>query len=562
MYPRTNRGIGATLLPIWKAHFGAQAMLVTPLQILMAVCFVVLLIVCANVANLLLARSIGRQKEFSVRMSLGAGRGRLVRQLLSESLILAAMGVLLGAPLAMYMGRSLGYLLPVTGFPISLETELSANTLIFTVVLCLGACVLSGIAPAFQMSRVDINDVLKEGTRGGSSGTRVRRLRSVLVVSQVALALVAIIGAGLFARSFQLAEQINPGFEAGHVLASRLYLSSAGYSVPDRKLFLQRLRERLEAQTGVLAASYADTIPLGVGGDAWEDLEIEGYVPGPSENMKIYRNVVAPGYLSLLKIPLLDGRDFTEHDDLDTIPAMIVNETFAHRFFGNGIAIGRRVHGWGKWFTVVGVARDSKYHTPNESQKPYFYVAFRQIYREDLPIAFYLRTAGDPNQALSTLRHEVQSIDPNVGVFEARPLIEHISASLYPQKIAAILLGLLGTVALVLAAVGLYGLIAYSMTQRTQEIGIRMALGAAPADVLSLVLRQGMGLTLAGIVAGVVGAAAVTRLASRMLVGVSATDPFIFAGAAIFLALVALLASYVPARRATRIDPNSALRWG
>jgi len=276
--------------------------------------------------------------------------------------------------------------------------------------------------------------------------------------------------------------------------------------------------------------------------------------------MKIYRNVVAPGYFDLLRIPLLEGRVFTEQDDLNTRPVMIVNETFTRRFCQGGSPIGRRVHGWGQWFTVIGVVKDAKYHRPNEALQPYSYVPFRQVYRADLAIAFYVRTVGDPNQALGAMRREVRSMDPNVGVFEAMPLTDHVSASLYPQKVAAVVLGVLGVVALALAAVGLYGLMAYAMTQRTHEIGIRMALGARPGDVLGLAVRQGMGLALTGLLVGIVAAAAVTRLASGLLVNVSATDPLIFAGVAVVFVLAGMVACLIPARRATTVDPLIALR--
>ena len=344
-------------------------------------------------------------------------------------------------------------------------------------------------------------------------------------------------------------------------MVSHLSLASAGYSVADRKQFCRRLRERLESEPGVAAATYADQIPLGFGGWSWEDLRIEGYVPAPNENMKIYRNVVAPGYFQLLKIPLLDGRDFTEQDEGGSRLVMIVSETFARHFFAGRNPIGYKVHGWGEWFTVVGVVKDSKYRTPNEAPQPYFYVPFRQVYRADLDIAFYVRTAGDDRQGLAALRNEVRSMDPNVGVFDAMPMTEYIGAALFAQKVAAVLLGVLGAIALVLAAVGLYSVMAYSITQRTQEIGIRMALGAGSGDVVRLVLRQGMGLTVAGLAAGVAAALAVTRLAAGLLVQVSASDPAIFVGAAAFLAAVALAATYLPARRTTRIDPNVALRW-
>jgi predicted permease len=563
-HPDVSEGVGATLLPVWKAHTGAQTLLLAPLAILMALCGVVLLIVCANVANLLLARATARQKEFCVRLALGAGRARLVRQLLTESLLLALMGALVGGLLALWMAQTLGYLIPATGIPIALDIHMNGDIFAFTILLCVAACVVSGMAPALHTVRADLNDTLKDGGRSGSAGQGSRRLRSLLVVSEVALALVAIISAGLFARSFQLARQIHPGFDPSHILVSNLSLSSAGYAVPDRKQFCYRLRERLEAQSGIAGVTYADFVPLGFDTGPWEELDIEGYAKGRAENMQIYRNVVAPGYFKVVGIPLLDGRDFTEQDDLSKAAklVMIVNETFARRYFGGGYPIGRKVHGWGEWFTVVGVVKDSKYHTPNEAPQPYFYVPFKQVYRADLIVAVYVRAVGDPNQALGTLRREVRSMDPNVSVYDAVPLTEYMSASLFVQKIAAWLLGVLGAVALVLAAVGLYGVMAYSITQRRQEIGIRVALGARSSDVVGMVLRDGMGLTAAGLLVGVLAAVAVTRVVSGLLVKVSATDPLIFGGAALFLAVVALVASGVPAIRAARTDPNSALRCG
>jgi predicted permease len=487
-----------------------------------------------------------------------------VRQLLTESLLLALMGVLASAPLTMWTVQALGFLVPATGLPVALDVEMNWDIFAFTMLLCVVVCVASGMVPAFHTARAGLTDALNEGGRGGSAGRGSQRLRGLLVVSEVALALVAIIGAGLFARSFQLARQIHPGFDPSHVLVSNLALSPAGYSIPDLKQFCFRLRQSLESQPDIVGVTFADHVPLGFDTGPWEELDIEGYEKGRGENMQIYRNVVAPGYFKVLGIPLLVGRDFTEQDDLSkpVKRVMIVNETFARRYFGGGYPIGRKVHGWGEWFTVVGVVKDSKYHTPNEAPRPYFYVAFRQVYRADQGIAVYVRAGGDPNQAVGTLRRAVRAMDPNVSVYDAMPLTEYISASLFVQKIAAWLLGVLGMVALVLAAVGLYSVMAYSIGQRTHEIGIRVALGAKSRDVLGLLVRQGMGLTLAGLVVGVLSAAAVMRLAAGLLVNVSATDPLIFGGAALFLAMVALAASYVPARRATRIDPNRALRCG
>lgn len=569
----TNAGMSATYLPVAKSHFGPQSVLLAPLQVLMGVCVVVLLIVCANVANLLLARATSRHKEFSTRMALGAGRARLAQQVLTESFVLAAAAGLLALAVSQGMSRTLSLLLPPGQMSLVVHQEVNGQVLLFTMALCVVAALLAGIFPALQPGRANLNERLNEAGRGGASGMRSQRMRSVLVTAEVALALVALIGAGLFARSFADLRQIKPGFDPNHVLLSQFYLSTNGYNLEQRKEFCIRLREKLESAPQVVNVAYSDGVPLGFEPSWWEDLQVEGYTPGASENMKIFRNVISPGYLPLMRIPLVEGRDFTEHDDDRSNPVMIVNQAFVKRFFAGRSAIGRRVHGWGEWFTVVGVAQDSKYHYPGEAPLPYFYVPFRQVYRADMQLAYYVRVAGDPGSALALVRQKVREIDPNVTVFDAVPLTEYIGASLYPQKLSASLLTVLGALAVVLAAIGLYSVMAYSVAQRTHEIGIRMALGARPGDVLRLVVRQGLALALAGVLLGFVLALAVARGFSAVsfagsamgstgkLLGVSAIDPLIYLGAALFLTGVAALAAYIPARKAARVEPMEALRY-
>lgn len=573
IHPDVNQGVGATLLPLWKGHFGAQAWLLAPLQILMSVCAVVLLIVCANVANLLLARFTARQKEFSMRLALGAKRWRLIRQLLTESLIVAAAGAGLGVVIAVWSGQLLQHLHPPgleqTPAP---GLRLDRTVLVFTGLLCIVTTLLCGLVPAFNAVRGNLSDSLKESGRGTSAGQRSHRMRTLLVLSEVSLALVALIGAGLFVRGFHAAQKIDPGFDAENVLLSQFYLSTSGYNLEQRKEFSYRLRENLESQLGVISVSYSDNVPLGFEPSWWEELSIKGYVPTPSENMLTYRDVVAPGYFQLMRIPLVQGRDFTEHDDEKSAPVMIVNETFVKRYLGNGLVLGRQVHGWGDWFTIVGVAKDSKYNFLTESAIPYFYVPFRQIYRADMFLAFYIRTKGNPNQAFGALQRAVRQTDPNVTIFDALPLSEYIGACLYPQKIAANLLSVLGIFALLLAAVGLYSVLAYSVAQRTHEIGVRMALGAQRSNVLALVMQQGMKVTFAGLFIGTAVALVLSRRVAMItvsgpvmggagsLLGTGANDPFIYAAAGLFLAVVAVLASYIPARRAMRVDPLVALR--
>jgi predicted permease len=556
----TNTGIGATLLPIWKSTFSAQRMLLAPLTILMGVCTLVLLIACANVANLLLARATARDREFSVRLALGAPRSRLIRQLLTESLLLAGAGSLLGLIMTAWLRSSLLWLLPTSATPTVVDPGLNLGVFAFTEALAVLVAALSGLAPALHAARTNVDEALKEGGRSGAAGGRSQRLRAALVVAEVALAVVALVGAGLFVKSFETAKSINPGFDAHNVVIGAFHLSTAGYNQEQSESFCRRLRDRLEATPGVQAVSYADTVPLGFIGGAWEDLEISGYVPGPSENMKIDRNLVAPGYFSLMRIPLLDGRDFTDHDDDKSLPIMIVNQEFVRRFMPNQNAIGRKVRGWGKWFTVVGVARDSRYHNISESQRPYFYIPIRQIFRPEFPLTFHVRTATASEQAVSMLRREAQAIDPTVAMFDAMPLSEYISQSLFGQKVAASLLSVLGSVALLLASIGLYSVMAYSISRRTHEIGIRMAIGAEPRHVLRLGIRQGMTYAMAGLAIGAVLAAGLAHLASAALIGVSPNDPLIYGAVAAFLAGLSLLASWIPAWRASRIDPMLALR--
>jgi predicted permease len=558
-YPDTNRGISATVSRVLDAHAGVQSLLRAPLQILMAMCLVVLLIACVNVSNLVLARSTGRQREFAVRLALGAGRGRLSGQLLTEALLLAGLGTLAALPLAMWMQQSLLYFKPTIGLPTGLDIEMNSAVFGFTALVCLGAALVSGALPALHSTRPDLNETLKEGGRSATSGAASQRLRSLFVVSEIALAFVALVAAGLFVSSFRAAHAIDIGLDARNVLVSRFYLSTSGYNAEQRQQFCLRLRERLEAAPGISAVSYSDVIPLGFGLGPGQTVRIEGYLPDPVESMTIGRTLVAPGFLSVLRLRLLDGRDFTALDDQQSAPVLIVNESFARRFFAGGPAVGRKVHAWGKWFTVVGVVKDSKYYYLTEPPRPYFYAPFRQI-AGSADIAFYARTTGNPEDAIATLRREVAAIDPEAGGFEALPLVDYIDAPLFGQKIAAGLLSGLGALCLLLAAVGLYSVMAYGVSQRTHEIGIRMAIGAQSRDVLGMMVRQGLVLTSAGLLAGIAVSLAGAQLIAGMLLNVSASDPWVFAGAALFLGMVALLASYLPARRASRLNPVGALR--
>jgi len=536
-------------------------MLLTPVTILMGIGGVVLLIVCANLANLLLARATGRQQEFSVRLALGAKRGRLMTQLLTETLLMALVGSILGLILANFFGGALRWLLPAVARPVMIAPPFDTNVFGFTAGLAAVVTVLAGLVPALHSSRANVSEALKQGGRSGISGIHGHRLRGFMVISELALAVVAMVGAGLFLKSFERSRAMDPGFAPEGGALAQFDFSTANYDAQQTDNFCRRLREGLEHLPGVTAVSYDDSVPLGFYGGNWESLEVEGYVPGRNENMKIFRDLVSPGYFDSMKIPLIEGRDFDWHDNSKAPRVMIVNEEFARRFLPNRSVIGRRVHGWGEWFTIVGVAKNSKYHRVTENPQPYFYIPIRQIFRPEYGLTFHVRTSGSVNEAISAVRREAAAIDPAIVLFDAQSMTEYISASLFGAKIAANLLTLLSGIGLLLAAMGLYGVMAYSVAQRTREFGVRVAMGAKPRDIVQLILRESGTLTITGIAVGLVLAALSARIVASAIYGISPLDPVTYGAVGLLLVTVALAASYVPARRATKVDPMVALRY-
>jgi len=568
-----SEGMSATLLPLWKSPHGPQGLLVGPLRIVMGVSVLLLAIVCANVANLLLARATMREPEFAARLALGASRLRLARQVLTETLLLTFAGAGLGLAATPWLSHALQLLLPPGNVRqlVSMDTRPNLAVLSFTAGAAILAALIAGLTPALRVGRLNLTSRLNAIGRNDQAGRS--RIGSAFVACEVALALVTLVGAGLFLRGFRQTLNINPGFDPNHVLVNQFYLSTNSYTLEQRKEFCRRLDERMMSAPGVTEVAYSDGTPLAFEPSWWEELEIEGYTRHANENMNVYRNVISLGYLPLMHIPIIEGRNFTEQDNEKSDDAvMIVNQAFVRRYFPGRDPIGKKVHGWGRWFHVVGVAADSKYHYLSEPETPYFYVPFRQIYREDMNLAFYVRTGGAPESILSTLRMQTREIDPNVTVFDAAPLIESIGASLYPQKVAASLMSVLSALALLLAAVGLYSVMAYWVAQRTQEIGVRIALGAAPAHVLGMVVRQGLAVTSLGLVAGLglawmlarsVASVSFTNSAmgsSASLMGDSSTDPLVYVAAAVFLYVIAAIAAFLPARRAAAIEPMRALR--
>jgi predicted permease len=560
LYPETNHGYGARLVPVWKAQSGVATILLAPLEILAAACGLVVLIACANVANLLLASSTARQHEFGVRLSQGAGPGRLARQLLTENLLLAALAALLSLPLVSWMGSALLLFLPPTGMPVVFEFPVNGRILGFAVLLSVVVAVAAGVPPVLHSLRVNLNDVLKQGGRTGAAGASSHRMSNLLVICEVSLALVALVGAGLFLRSFQNLRAINPGFDPHNVLLARLFLATNDYSSAQEQQFCRRLRNQLAADPGVVGVSYGGRIPLGFGLGPWSNYQVEGYVPSRGESMRLYESAVSPGYFELLRIPLLAGRDFRSSDGSGSPCVLIVNEAFARRYLRGAEPVGRRVVRDEETCTIAGMVKDSRVSSLTEAPQPFVYLSFDQRGSGLDEVPFFVRTAGDPLLAVPLMRREIAAIDPRSSGFEAMPLVEYSSAASFVTKLATTLLGVLGGIGLLLAAVGLYALMAYAVSQRTQEIGVRMALGATPGNVVGLVVRRAMLLTLAGLLIGLAATLAITHLISHMLFQVGAADPLSLGGAVVFLGLVALAASYVPARRATRIDPMAALR--
>lgn len=562
-YPKSNRGVGATILPPWQEHNGVNEYLRAPLAILLAVSFLVLLIVCANVANLLLARSMGRRREFAVRCALGAGRSRVASQVMAETLLLCLAGAGVGLVGLLWLQGSLIALVPSVGFPLHVASELNARTILFTALLCGGAALIAGASPTLFVFHTNLNDVLKAGGRGAADtggGGASNRTRRLLVISEVALAMVALAGASVFTRSFLKVRAVHPGFEPQQVLLGRFFIETAGYTGPEIQRFALRLKERLVSRGGIETVSYSDFVPLSTTAGPYNAVEPEGYVPATGERMSVNRAMVSPDYFATMRIPIAAGREFSERDDEHAEPVIIVNQTFATRYFADANPLGRKVKTAGKTCTIVGVARDSKYFSPAEAPSPHVYLPFRQFYRGSPEMYVLARTSGRPAEAAALLRRAVTDTDRNASAVHVVPLAEYTEVATFGQKVAATLIGALALLCLLLAGLGLYSVMSYVVSQRLGEIGIRMAMGATPGDVIAMVVRQGLWIALAGIAIGTAAALVAARVIAAFLFGVSGADPTSFAAAGILLLAVTLLATSLPALRATRADLTRALR--
>ncbi len=559
---RQSRAI--SLVPESEARVmpGMRTPLVIFTALLMTVVGLVLLIACANVANLLLARAAARRKEIAIRLSLGAGRGRLIRQLLTESVLLALLGGGAGLMLATWGTDLLMAFKPPA--PIPLEINLHADWRVFGFMfgLSLLTGIVFGLAPAFSASRPDVVVALKDDSGTGSGRGR---LRGALVVVQVALSLLLLICAGLFLRSLRNASSIDPGFDADNLLLATMDLEQQGYDEAHGKTFTAQLLERTRSLPGVVSASLTDELPLGLGGSR-RGITIEGYTAQPGESTEINSGTVAPGYFETLRISLLQGRAFDAQDRAEAPGVVLINEAFAHRYWPGQPPLGKRIQmgsvregvNDGPSLTVVGVVKDGKYTSLGEDATPFFYINMVQSYVSSPTLI--VRTSGNPTDSLSAIRNEVTALDKSLALFDVKTMRQHLGIALLPARLAGSVLGIFGLVALILAAAGIYGVMAYAVAGRTREIGIRMALGADTFSVLRLVVQQGMTLVLIGLAIGLAAAFALTHLLKSFLFGVSTTDPLTFSLIALLLMAIALLACWIPARRATKVDPMIALR--
>ncbi|HJW37866.1 MAG TPA: ABC transporter permease [Candidatus Udaeobacter sp.] len=521
----------------------------------------ILLIACANVANLLLARSAGRQREIAVRLALGAGRGRIVRQLLTESILLGVLGGAGGVILAYCLGDVLVALLPPTPFPIDLNPQPDWRVLIFSFVVAVLSGVIFGLAPALQAARWNLTQGLRErASTGGGAVTRVN-LRSLLVVAQIAVSLLLLISSGLFLKSFYKAQAINPGFRTDNLDVVTINPVLAGYD-SDRALRVVRaILDQIRHDPRVAGADVNNWVPLGQGGEA-RTIVIDGRDPNDEHNRRFANySPITPGYFQTMGIQLLRGRNFTEQDaEKNAAPVAIIDETMAKQFWPNEDALGRRFRFMidKAPIEVIGIARNSKAVTLGETPIPMVYWPLKEI--TDAGITLFVHTTGAPGVMLNQIRQTVRDVDVHIPIVYEKTIRDHMSIALWPSWMGAMLLGSLGLLAFVLASMGVYGVMAYSVSQRTRELGIRMALGAQTSQVIQLVLRQGMFLAAIGLGFGLFAAFASTRLAGSFLYGVNPSDPVIFIGVTSLLALAAFAACYFPARRALKINPVIALR--
>ena len=559
-FPDQHQGPNQISLdPLWRSPFGANVYLAATLTLLLGLASLLLLLACANVANLLLVRSITRRQEIAIRLSIGASRWRVVRQLMAESLLLGLAGGLLAMLFTTWSSGTFTAFLPAATLPLAINGHDDPRVILVTLAVSIATAVIFGILPALRSSSVAPVTVLKEEAGSVSGGLHRSRLASALVVAQIALSLLLLVCAGLFTRSLEKAQRADPGFDPDHVLLESFELRPSGYSRLQGIAFDRQLLAKIGALPGVESVTLADFSPLSytirsVG------IQVEGYIPRPHESMEIDWARVGPNYFRTLRTPLVEGRDFTAQDDANSQPVAIVNEEFAARYWPGQDAIGKRIKLYDRWLTVVGVARNAKYRRLIYGAEPCFFVSWYQDYPPFDALIVHTRVSGDPMAFAPTVEKTIHELNPDLPVFDVTTVRSSMQLGSLFERIAVTFAGSFGLLALALATIGVYGVVAYATRQRTHEIGIRMALGAERADILRLVLGQGLRRTFMGLAVGLAVALAATRLLRTQLFGVTSSDALTYGGVAGVLLIVALIATFIPARRATKVEPNVALR--
>ena len=558
-YPATNRGRAIRFWPLWQTPFNNAGTLLPTLEIMLAVVAFVLLIACANVGNLLLVRSFARRHEMSVRLAVGAGRARLWKQLLTEGLVLSLFGAAGGLLVAYWCRHALVLLFPARGgVQMHLPGEIDWRVLALSAGVCLATTLLMGLVPALQTDKIDLAQSMKMESAGVVGGRGRAWVRSGLVLVQVSLSFVLLVGAGLLMQSLLKVRTASPGFNTRGVQDTAIDLVSAGYTSARAQTFQDALLERVRALPGVESAAFAKMTPLSYVSSATAPIVVDGYQQPPDESLTVEYNEVGDNYFVTMGIPLAAGREFTRADDEKAALVAMVNETMAQRYWQGRSPLGQRLQLKGRWMQVVGIAKDSKYSSVREKPMPFFFVPLRQNSLRGSVLN--IRTPLAPQTMATAIAREVHALDSNVAPYEVITMQEQLDRSTSAQMVAVTLVGILGALALVLAAIGLYGVMSYAVSQSTRELGLRMALGAGASDLLRLVLSRGLALTGAGVLLGAATALLLTRLLGNLLYKVSPRDPLAFGCAFAVMALVSVAACLLPAWRAARTDPMRAMR--
>jgi macrolide transport system ATP-binding/permease protein len=558
-YPETDRGQGVRLFPLWQTPFNNAGALLPTLGIALVVVLSVLLIACANVGNLLLVRAFARHQEMTIRLSVGAGRGRLVKQLVTEGLILSAIAAVGGLLVATWLRNALALLTPPRGgVLLRLPGDLDWRVLTSSAVVCIAATLIFALVPAVLTSNVDLASALRSESGGIVGAHRRAWVRSTLVLIQVSLSFVLLVGAGLLLQSMQAIRHASPGFSEDSVLTTSVDLFTSGYDPQRARIFQDELVDRLQSVGGVTSVAFSRMTPFSYRSYSTASIAVDGYTAPVDQQPTAEYNEIGPSFLATIGIPLVSGREFTRADDENAPLTAIVDETMAAQFWPGDDPVGRRLQVKGRWMHIVGVARAAKYHNLLEAPRPFFYVPLRQNF--SATASLQIRTAQAPSAIAPALVREIHALDANVAPGELITMREQVDRTTAAQRVAVTILVVFGGLALVLAAVGLYGVMAATVSQSTRELALRMALGASAFDLLRLVMSKGLALAAIGVAVGGIAALAVTRLLGYLLYTVSPRDPLAFVTAFVIVAAAAFIACLVPAMRATRTDPIQALR--